>query len=369
MRHEPAERRVLVVHTGGTLGMVQGPRGLEPRPGMLADEVAINPRFHEAGAPRFVMPAVPGAPRTAYEILELTPLLDSSNMDMSAWMRLANTLAAHDADVDAFVVIHGTDTMAYAASALSFALEGLRKPVILTGSQIPFHHVRNDAIDNLLGALVLAARFDLPEVGLYFRDQLLRGNRATKVDAAGLDAFTSGNLRPLVTLGVEIDVAWDLVRPMPEGPLRVRPIHDVPVACLRLFPGMTPDTIDRILRLPLRGLVLQTYGSGNAPTRKDVGDVLRRASDDGIVIVNVTQCLRGTVRPDYAAGRALEEAGVVSGLDMTAEAALAKLTWLLSDASLDVAAVRRLVGEDLRGELTPTKLVDAEPFRRADSRR
>jgi lysophospholipase len=344
---------VIVLHTGGTLGMVQGPQGLEPRPGMLADELFGNPRFHVQGAPRFTMPDVPGAPSTTYDIVELTPLLDSSNMDVDAWMRVARAIVEHDAEADAFVVIHGTDTMAYAASTLSFALEGLRKTVILTGSQIPFGHVRNDAIDNLLGALVLAARFDLPEVGLYFRDRLLRGNRATKVDATGLDAFASANLRPLVELGVEIDVAWDLVRPLPTGPLRVVPAHDVAVACLRLYPGMTTATIDRILRLPLRGLVLQTYGTGNAPTRRDLHEVLRRASDDGIVIVNVTQCARGTVRPDYAAGRALADAGVVSGLDMTAEAALAKLGWLLSQDDLSADDVRRLVGTDLRGELTP----------------
>lgn len=353
MSPRPVERRVLVLHTGGTLGMVQGPAGLEPRPGMLAEQLAATPRFHEPGAPRFVMPAVPGAPRTAYEVVELEPLLDSSNMGMAEWNRLAHTVVAHDGDFDAFVVIHGTDTMAYAASALSFTLAGLKKPVVLTGSQIPFGHVRNDAVDNLLGALVLAARFDLPEVGLYFRDRLLRGNRVTKVDASGLDAFESGNVRPLATLGIEIEVAWDLVRPPSPEPLRVEPIDDLPVACLRLFPGMTPATIDRILQLPLRGLVLQTYGSGNAPTRRDLHEVLRRASDDGIVVVHVTQCLRGTVRADYAAGRALADAGVVGGRDMTAEAALTKLQWLLSRPGLSIDEVRRLVPVDLRGELTP----------------
>ncbi len=347
-----AARRVLVVHTGGTLGMVAGPSGLEPRPGMLAEVLAATPRFHEPGQPPFVMPEVPGAPRTAYEVLELHPLLDSSNMGMEAWMRLAHLIVARDADFDAFVVIHGTDTMAYATSALSFALAGLKKPVIFTGSQIPFGHVRNDAVDNLLGALVMAARFDLPEVGLYFRDRLLRGNRATKVDASGLDAFDTGNLRPLATLGIDIDVAWDLVRPAPSEPLRVEPIHDLPVACLRLFPGMTADTIDRILRLPLRGLVLQTYGAGNAPQRRDLHEVLRRATDDGIVIVHVTQCLRGVVRADYAAGRALADAGVVGGHDMTAEAALTKLQWLLSNPSHSPEGVRHQLQQDLRGELT-----------------
>jgi L-asparaginase type I len=247
--------------------------------------------------------------------------------------------------------------MAYTASALGFMLDGLSKPVVLTGSQIPLAHLRNDALDNLQGALLFAAHYEIPEVTLYFRDKLFRGNRAQKMDAAGFDAFDSGNLPPLARVGIGVEVDWSLVRPTPSGPLQVRPITCEQVAALRLYPGMTADMLDRFLRAPLRGLVLETYGSGNGPDNQpDLLRVLRRAADEGIVVVNVTQCHRGRVDAAYSTGRALLDAGVVPGADMTPEAALTKLAWLLSQ-DFTAEACRRLVVTDLRGELTP----DASP--------
>lgn len=348
-------RRVLVIYTGGTIGMVTSAQGYVPEPGALERQLRTLRRFHDPSAPDgdwLRLPASPLGPGAWYRVLEHTPLLDSSNVGADEWVQIAREIEAHYTECDAFVVLHGTDTMAYTASALSFMLENLQRTVVLTGSQVPLSHLRSDAVDNLLGALILAAHYEIPEVTLYFRDKLFRGNRTRKVDAAGFDAFASGNLPPLAEIGVGIDVAWERVRTPGPGPLRVRPITRPQVAALRFYPGMNLDLFDRLLRPPLQGLVLETFGSGNAPDREQqLHHLLRRAHDEGIVVVNVTQCLRGSVTPDYAAGRALHDAGVVSGHDLTAEAALTKLSWLLSQRNRP-DEVRRLMGTDLRGELT-----------------
>jgi lysophospholipase len=344
--------RILVLYTGGTIGMQRGPRGWEPAPGFLGERLALGEPFHAPGKPRFTMPTSKWGRVLEYDILEYDPLLDSSNMGPDEWIRIADDIADHDDEYDAFVVLHGTDTMAYTASALSFMLENLRKPVILTGSQIPLAEIRNDAIDNLLGALTIAGHFDIPEVGLYFRNKLLRGNRTQKMDSSGFDAFDSGNYPPLAEVGVDIAVRWDAIRPVPEAPLRVVPFVQRNVGALRIFPGITADTLRQVLAPPLQGLVLETYGSGNAPDRrKDVLTAVREAVDRGVVIVNCTQCHKGTVTADYAAGAALVDAGVVGGFDMTPEAALTKLSWLLGQG-LPVDEIRRLIATDLRGELT-----------------
>lgn len=351
-------RRVLVLHTGGTLGMAPGPRGLEPVPGQLVRDLRRDPRFHAGpvgGDGPLTLPsgADPARP-IVYDVREVAPLLDSSNMTTVEWGGVAAIIAEEEPRYDAFVVIHGTDTMAWAASALSFMLVNLHKTVILTGSQIPFAHLRNDAIDNLLGALVIAGRYDLPEVGLYFSARLYRGTRATKTDAAGLEAFSSPNAPALATVGVDIDVAWEHVRLPSDGPLRVRAIGAPEVAVIALYPGMSAATLERLLAPPLQGAVLQTFGSGNAPDRHPaLLRALERATTAGIPVVAVSQCLRGTVRPDYAAGRALADVGVVSGLDMTTEAALTKLAFLLSQDDVPDHEIPRFVQTDLRGELTP----------------
>jgi lysophospholipase len=317
----------LVLYTGGTIGMHEGPRGFEPAQGYLAAQLAAMPQFHDPTQPRFTTPPSRYGRRIRFDILEYDPLLDSSNMGVADWVRIARDVERHHDAYDAFVVLHGTDTMAYTASALSFMLEGLRKTVILTGSQIPLAQLRNDAADNLLGALTIAGHFEVPEVGLYFRNKLLRGNRAQKVDAAGFDAFESGNYPPLARVGTDIVVDWDHVRPPSGRPLRVRAITNRNVAALRLFPGITADTLANFLRPPLEGLVIETYGSGNAPDRRaDFLAALGAGAARGVVVVNCTQCHRGTVTTAYAAGAALAAVGVIGGADMTPEAALTKLS-------------------------------------------
>jgi len=345
-------RRVAVLYTGGTIGMRRGPRGYAPEPGYLRERLSSMPLFHDSRARPFTFPEGEHGPALHYDVLEFERLIDSSNMRREDWVGIASEIARLHRDYHGFVVLHGTDTMAYTASALSFMLEGLQRTVILTGSQIPLARVRNDAVDNLYGALTLAGHYEIPEVGIYFNRKLLRGNRAQKVDAQGLDAFRSGNLRPLVEVGLSVEVRWDLVRAPSAERLTVRPITSEHVVSLRLFPGITTTMVERILAPPLRGAVLETYGAGNAPDdQPDLLAALRAATDRGVVIVNTTQCHRGMVRPDYAAGRALADAGVVAGGDMTPEAALTKLQWLLSQ-NLPADAVRDLVGRSLRGELT-----------------
>ena len=203
---EAPGRSILVVYTGGTIGMVSSGDGYVPQAGAIEAQLVDMPRFHVPGAPRLRLPPSRLGPGARYDIVEHDPPLDSSNMSVREWVRVAREIEQAYDRYDAFVVLHGTDTMAYTASALSFMLEDLGKPVVLTGSQIPLDHLRNDAIDNLLGALLLAAHEPIPEVTLYFRDTLYRGNRVQKVDASGFDAFDSGNWPPLAHWGITIEV-------------------------------------------------------------------------------------------------------------------------------------------------------------------
>ncbi|MGC6493010.1 MAG: asparaginase [Myxococcota bacterium] len=363
---------VLVLYTGGTLGMLPGPNGYEPASGHLATQLRQMHAFHEAGMPEFTTPPTRTGRRAHFDLLEYAPLIDSSNMRRAGWVNISKDIADRYAAYDAFIVLHGTDTMAYTASALSFMLEGLDKPVILTGSQIPLTHVRNDGVDNLIGALTLVTDHQIPEVCLYFRGSLMRGNRAQKTDATGFNAFHSGNYPALAKVGIGVDVRWDLVRTPPSRGLSLRPITCEHVAALRLFPGLTATTLRRILQPPLQGLVLETYGSGNAPNDDpELLAVLKEACDAGIVVVSVTQCHRGRVVDDYATGRSLHSVGVIPGADMTPEAALTKLSWLLS-LGLTTDEVRTQFGSDLRGEMTaaqtPPTLGDEQQFLEAVTR-
>ncbi|HEY8429357.1 MAG TPA: asparaginase domain-containing protein, partial [Sandaracinaceae bacterium] len=227
-----AASRVLVLYTGGTIGMRMGPRGYEPAPGWFAETIAKLPQLHDLSQPRFTTHPAQSGRRVRYDVRSYDPLLDSANLGMREWLRIAADIAAAYDDYDGFVVVHGTDTMAYTASALSFLLEGLAKPVILTGAQIPLAHLRNDALDNFLGALVIAGHYAIPEVSIYFHHKLLRGNRATKVDAIGLASFESPNHPPLAEVGVDVSVRWDLVR-APGAALRVHGELSPHVAALR----------------------------------------------------------------------------------------------------------------------------------------
>eukprot|EP00116_Pleurobrachia_bachei_P006204 sb/3466466/ len=270
--------------------------------------------------------------RIIYAIEEMDPIVDSSNMDMTYWAKLAKTIEKFYTKFDGFVVVHGTDTMAYTASALSFMLENLGKSVILTGSQIPLSEQRNDGVNNLLGALIFASHYTIPEVSIYFNNKLFRGNRSTKRKSEDIDAFDSPNMSPLAIMGTHITVKWHhLTDVMSIEKFRVHSDMCADVAMFRIFPGMTVDTLTHFLRPPIRGVILLSYGAGNGPdAREDLLTVLREACDRGIIIVNITQCIEGTVSTEYNTGKVLMDAGIVPGGDMTPEAALTKLSYALT---------------------------------------
>lgn len=336
------KKRVYVIYTGGTIGMTSTPEGYAPAPGYLAAQITAMPELASD-----LMPEV--------DIHEYDPLLDSANMTPDDWHKIACDIRDHYKQYDGFIVLHGTDTMAYTASALAFMLQGLRKPVVLTGSQIPLCEVRNDARANIITALTVAANFAIPEVCLCFGNQLLRGCRSVKVNADGLDAFASPNLPPLGEIGVDIQINWALTQSAPpeESALRVHQLSPVGIGALPLWPGVSAQVVRNFLQPPLKGLILKAYGVGNGPTNnRDFLSALEEAAARGVVIVDCTQCLKGSVHlEDYATGSALAKAGVISGFDMTTEAALSKLAYLFSQ-DLTVDEIRRLMQTNLRGELT-----------------
>jgi lysophospholipase len=327
--------------------------GLDLRAPMVARDDA-SPTLKSSVSDPLVTPVSEFGSRTLYVIKEYAPLLDSCNMACEDWARVARDIVENYDEFDAFVVLHGTDTMAYTASALAFMLENLSKTVVVTGSQIPLVRPRNDGVANLLGSLAVAGHFDIPEVSLFFGSRLLRGCRASKVDAASLElAFDAPNCKtPLAQVGIGIDVHWHLVLHPPLHPLRLKTDFCEEISVLRIYPGKF-STLGQSLAKPLKGLVLQTFGAGNGPDQNRYFlDTIKAACDRGLVVVNVTQCHRGMVEAHYATGTALAEAGVVSGLDMTCEAALVKLGFLLGRYPGQPDKVREMMQEDLRGELT-----------------
>ena len=330
---------VYVVFTGGTIGMRPTTDGYAPSPGAMHELVSA-------------LVADAGDELPIVEFEEFDPVIDSSNATPSTWSRIAEAIFARRDDFDGFVVLHGTDTMAYTASALSFLLPGFGKPVVVTGSQVPMRVARSDGRQNLIGALQVAASGELPEVSLLFGSKVMRGNRATKVDANGLEAFDSPSMPALATLGAHIEIDRRIAAPAAGTP-RLLGCGLAHVAAVRLFPGIEASVLSNLCRPPLQGLVIEAYGAGNGPAADPafIG-AIKAATAAGIVVVVVTQCPRGSVDARaYASGSAMLDAGATPGYDMTTEAALTKLAVLLGEG-MPAEEVRALMTTDLAGELT-----------------
>lgn len=336
-------KQIYIAYTGGTIGMAKTERGYQPVAGFLEQKLRSLPEFTRAEMPEFTLH-------------EYQPLLDSSDMTPAHWQMIAADILANYARYDAFVVLHGTDTMAYTAAALSFMLPDLGKPVIVTGSQIPLAEMRSDGHDNLLNALYIAAYHPVAEVGLFFHHQLLRGNRATKINARGFNAFASLNCGPLLTVGIDVQPGIRPVRELHSQLPQFQPVQHKAIAVLTLYPGIDLTLAQHLLQQPLDGLILQTFGAGNAPQQPLLLNALRNAHERGVVLVNHSQCAQGGVNMGgYAGGHALAECGLVSGGDMTLEATLTKLHALLSrsgERAQIIASTRTLMEKSLCGELT-----------------
>ncbi|MEI9920272.1 MAG: asparaginase [Bacteroidota bacterium] len=335
--------RVMIIYTGGTFGMSHDSNGtLVPFDFSLILE---------------------HLPTLRNLFLDLTVIsfehpVDSSNIDTTHWITIAQIIFDHYNDHDGFVVLHGTDTMAYTASALSFMIQGLRKPVILTGAQLPISEPRSDARENLITSLEIASRHNdgspvVPEVCIFFDYQLLRGNRSKKVESEHFDAFESGNYPPLATAGVKIDYNTSSIHsPGPDEKLQLLKKFDSSVSILKLFPGIQPASVEAILDTPgLKALILETFGSGNAPTTPWFIDMLHRAIDRGLLILNVSQCPGGMVMQGrYETSKHLQQIGVIGGVDMTTEAALTKLMILIGEYGVE--ETKKRIAVSVSGELT-----------------
>lgn len=338
---------ILLIYTGGTIGMKEDPAIQALRPFDFSQ----------------ILEEVPELGKFAHRIDSYTfsPIIDSSDVEPSMWQELVRVIEERYDSYDGFVVLHGTDTMAYSASVVSFMIEELTKPVIFTGSQLPIGTPRTDGKENLISSVEIAAAKDadghalVPEVCICFDNVLMRGNRASKINSDNFRAFRSPNCPPLAEAGISIRYSDSLIRR--PASWDARPIFhkelDTRVSILKMYPGITPQIVKSILCSPdTRAVIIETYGAGNAPSKEWFLDVVKEASGMGKILLNVTQCMAGSVNMDiYATGKCLKEAGVTNGYDSTTESALGKLFYLLG-VFKDNEGVKYDLERDLRGEIS-----------------
>lgn len=338
--------RVLLIYTGGTIGMGRNPKTDALEPLDFNHLIENLPEFKSI--------------TTQIDVYQFTPAIDSSDMNPRLWAQIVRIISDQYEQYDGFVVLHGTDTMAFTASALSYMLENLTKPVILTGSQLPISQLRTDGKENLVTSIEIASAYHqdgtpiVPEVCIYFSGKLLRGNRSTKINADGFNAFDSFNYPHLADAGVNIVYHEEyILKPDYEKPMKPHFVMDPNVVVFTLFPGIQENIVRHILDAPeLRSIVMRTYGSGNAPQKPWLMHLLKQATEHGINIVNISQCAAGTVEmARYDNGYQLKNAGVISGYDATVESTVTKLMHLQGHYT-DWRIIRNLMNHPMRGEFT-----------------
>ncbi|MCI9469395.1 MAG: asparaginase [Oscillospiraceae bacterium] len=335
-----SKKKIAIIYTGGTIGMERSENGYTPSPNSLQQTLeGISDLRH------------PDMPE--WSLLEFSPLLDSSNMAVHEWNKIGQAVANLYELYDGFVILHGTDTMAYSASALSFMLDGLAKPVIFTGSQIPLCELRSDGRDNIINSLIIAGSGRAREVCVYFNGVLLRGNRSTKQSSDHLLAFESPNYPHLAEAGIDLQYRDEALRQPGDAALNFLPFSEVPIGVIKVFPGIQFELFESIMTDKLKGVVLETFGAGNIPSYGgNLLPIIQKAYNSGTIVTVCSQCMQGTVSLGaYATSKALHDIGAVNGKDMTTEAALTKLYYLFS-LGLPKEEIKEKMAQNLRGELT-----------------
>lgn len=332
-------KKILIINTGGTIGMVKTPEGYKP------DGRLFSKLLHSIDVLK-----ADGMP--AWELVELDELIDSSNMTVEEWNKIGKAIADSYHRYDGFVVLHGTDTMAYTASALSFMLEHLSKPVIITGSQIPLSEIRSDGRDNIITSLLIAASDMVHEVCIYFGDKLLRGNRSMKYSSDGLIAFKSPNYPILAEAGISILYNRAYLKEKDTEEFCYVPFENVPIGVIKVFPGIQFELFEPIMTERLKGIVIETFGAGNIPGNGGaLLPIIKKAFANGTIVTVCSQCPQGTVMLGaYETSMPLKNAGAVSGLDITTEAAVAKLYYLFSKG-YSADKIKFLMEKNLCGEM------------------
>ena len=331
------KKNIYIAYTGGTIGMQSSKDGYVPVKNFFAKELEKIPDLKHSDMPN-------------YYLYEYESLIDSSNMEPFHWQQIADDIKENYDNFDGFIILHGTDTMAYTASALSFLCQNLTKPIIITGSQIPLINLRTDGKENLLNSLYIAANHPIREVGLFFNNKLFRANRAMKFYADGFDAFTSPNFLELLRAGIHIKKIASPLEVKTKNPCFFKIIKQA-ISIVHIYPGIDFLIIKNMLKTS-KALILLSYGVGNAPDQKELLETLKEATRKEILIMNLTQCVRGKVNMQgYATGKNLQNIGVISAKDMTIEATLAKLHFVLSQ-NLSFAEQKKMMQENIAGEMS-----------------